>query len=352
MPGDLWLIGAHRLICGDCRDVSVVAKLFEGRRANVVVTSPPYATRREYDPASGFRPVAPEEYVEWYHDVAASIASVLAHDGSYLLNIKEHAEDGQRHLYVKDLFIAHVRQWGWRFIDEFCWRKTDNGVPGGWNNRFKNAWEPIAHFSRGESIKFHPFAVGHRSEDCFEYSPDNPKSTSGSGLLGTGARGEAAGKPGSRDEDGRHAGIARPSNVIEAKTESSQGSHSAPFPRAIPEFFIKAFSDPGDVVFDPFLGSGTTLVAAGALDRAGYGCEISPAYCDVILRRAMNAFGVTPTLATTGETFTEIARAREVPADAAADLRAADSKSIRRKPNGMPCYGPQRKRSETVAQTV
>jgi hypothetical protein len=85
MPGDLWLIGAHRLICGDCRDVSVVAKLFEGRRANVVVTSPPYATRREYDPASRFRPVAPEDYVEWYRDVAASIASVLAHDGSYFL---------------------------------------------------------------------------------------------------------------------------------------------------------------------------------------------------------------------------------------------------------------------------
>jgi hypothetical protein len=106
------------------------------------------------------------------------------------------------------------------------------------------------------------------------------------------------------------------------------------------------------VIFDPFLGSGTTLVAAGALDRAGFGSEISPGCCDVILQRAMDAFGVTPTLAATGETFTEVARAREVPADAAADLRAADSKSIRRKPNGMPCYGPQRKRRETVAQTV
>jgi DNA modification methylase len=236
---------------------------------------------------------------------------------AYFLNIKEHAEDGQRNLYVKDLFIAHVRQWGWRFVDEFCWRKTDNGVPGGWNNRFKNAWEPIAHFSRGEAIKFHPFAVGHRSEDCFDYSPNNPKSTSGSGLLGTGARGDAACKASSRDEDGRHAGIARPSNVIEAKSESSQGSHSAPFPRAIPEFFIKAFSDPGDVIWDPFLGSGTTLVAAGALDRAGYGSEISPGYCDVILRRAVDAFGGTPTLAATGETFAEVARAREVPTDAA-----------------------------------
>jgi DNA modification methylase len=295
----------------------VVAKLFEGRKANVVVTSPPYATQREYDPASGFRPVAPDDYVDWFRDVAANIATVLANDGSYVLNIKEHAEDGQRNLYVKDLFIAHVRQWGWRFVDEFCWRKTDNGVPGGWNNRFKNAWEPIAHFSRGEAIKFHPFAVGHRSEDCFDYSPNNPKSTSGSGLLGTGARGDAACKAGSGDEDGRHAGIARPSNVIEAKSESSQGSHSAPFPKAIPEFFIKAFSDPGDVIADPFLGSGTTLVAAGALDRAGYGSEISPGYCDVILRRAVDAFGVTPTLAATGETFAEVARAREVPTDAA-----------------------------------
>ncbi|MBA4182272.1 MAG: hypothetical protein C0506_16945, partial [Anaerolinea sp.] len=362
MPGDLWLIGPHRLICGDCRDTSVVAKLFDGRRANAVVTSPPYATRREYDPASGFRPVAPEDYVDWYRDVAAGIASVLADDGSYFLNIKEHADDGQRSLYVKDLTLAHVRQWGWRLVDELCWRKTDDGVPGGWNNRFKNAWEPIFHFCPQADIKFHPYAVGHRSEDCFDYSPDNPKSTSGSGLLGTGPRGSSASAPpqGSQEwghmrrklMDGRHEGMARPSNVIEAKTESSQGNHSAPFPRAIPEFFIKAFSDPGDVIFDPFLGSGTTLVAAGALDRAGYGCAISPAYCDVILRRAMDAFGVTPALATTGETFTEAARAREVPTDVAAGLRAADSKSIRRKPNGMPCYGPQRKRRESVGQTV
>ena len=327
-PGDLWLIGPHRVICGDCRDAAVVARLFEGRKANVVVTSPPYATQREYDPASGFRPVAPEDYVDWYRDVAASIATVLAADGSYFLNIKEHAEDGQRHLYVKDLFIAHVRQWGWRFVDEFCWRKTDNGVPGGWGNRFKNAWEPIAHFSRSEAIKFHPFAVGHRSEDCFDYSPDNPKSSSGSGLLGTGARGEAAGKSGSRDEDGRHAGIARPSNVIEAKTESSQESHSAPFPRAVPEFFIKAFSDAGDVIFDPFLGSGTTIAAAHALDRIGYGVEISPAYCDVILRRIAELAGEEPVLAETTKTIAEVAADRGIPHEQIDNPRLRDTHRI------------------------
>ena len=61
--GDIWAIGPHRIICGDCRDSGTVAQLFHGARANVVITSPPYATQREYDPASGFKPVPPEEYV-------------------------------------------------------------------------------------------------------------------------------------------------------------------------------------------------------------------------------------------------------------------------------------------------
>ena len=161
--------------------------------------------------------------------VAAGVESILAPDGSYFLNIKEHADDGERDLYVMDLVIAHRRQWGWRFVDTFCWRKTDNGVPGGWGNRFKNAWEPVFHFCRQQQIKFRPQAVSHESEDCFDYSPNNPKSNSGSGLLGTGARGAAAdgGKNQSAwqrsrnslsdDSDGRHTGLARPSNVVEVK---------------------------------------------------------------------------------------------------------------------------------------
>jgi DNA modification methylase len=339
LTGDVWLIGRHRLICGDCRDRATVEKLMAGASANVAITSPPYATQREYDPSSGFKPVPPDEYVEWYCAVAAGVESVLAPDGSYFLNIKAHADEGERNLYVMDLVLAHRRAWGWRFVDEFCWRKTDNGVPGGWGNRFKNAFEPIYHFCRQQQIKFRPQAVGHESEDCFDYSPDNPKSTSGSGLLGTGARGSAAAMPGANDSDGRHSGVARPSNVIEVKTESSQGSHSAPFPRTLVEFFVKAFTDAGDVVFDPFMGSGTTMAAAHVLGRTGYGCEISPAYCDVILRRIEHLAETEPILAETGEKFSEVAADRGVRAVDGADLRQRDSKSIRRKPNGMPCYG-------------
>ncbi|HEV2171148.1 MAG TPA: site-specific DNA-methyltransferase, partial [Candidatus Binatus sp.] len=191
-PGDVWMVGPHRLICGDCRDLTVVMELMGSHKANVAITSPPYASQRAYDPSSGFKPIHPDQYVAWYADVAENVATILAPDGSYFLNIKEHADGGERSLYVKDLVLAHKRQWGWRFVDEFCWRKTDDGVPGGWGNRFKNAWEPVFHFCREQKIKFNARAVGHWSDDCFDYSPNNPKSTSGSGLLGTGPRGAAA----------------------------------------------------------------------------------------------------------------------------------------------------------------
>ena len=138
-PGDLWLIGRHRLLCGDCRDRNSLGILFPSdARAAVCITSPPYAAQREYDSSSGFRPIPADEYADWYRSVADNIAAILADDGSYFLNIKEHSEEGERSLYVKDLVIAHRRQWGWRFVDEFCWRNTANGVPGKWPNRLKN----------------------------------------------------------------------------------------------------------------------------------------------------------------------------------------------------------------------
>ena len=89
--------------------------------------------------------------------------------------------------------------------------------------------------------------------------------------------------------------------MIEVKSESSQGTHSAPFPRALVEFFLLAFSDEGDVVFDPFMGSGTTMAAAALLDRAAYGCELSAGYCDVILHRIWNLTGETPLLLGAGD---------------------------------------------------
>jgi DNA modification methylase len=116
------------------------------------------------------------------------------------------------------------------------------------------------------------------------------------------------------DQEGRFTGIARPSNVIEVKSESTQGSHSAPFPRQLVRFFVLAYSDPGDVIFDPFMGSGTTMAEAHAQGRSGYGCEISPGFCDVILQRLINLGAGPARLESTGQTFDEVAVERAAPA--------------------------------------
>ncbi len=135
--------------------------------------------------------------------------------------------------------------------------------------------------------------------------------------------------------------------MIEVKSESSQGSHSAPFPRALVEFFLLAFSDEGDVVYDPFMGSGTTMAAAVLLRRAGVGCELSPAYCDVILRRIWNLTGETPLLLDADgstATFQSVAAARGIPVEQAINPKAQDSRAIKHNgPN--PHYGPRKKAS-------
>lgn len=280
--GQIWQVGAHRLMCGDCRDEEDVKRLVDGVKINVAFTSPPYASQRKYDEASGFKPIRPDDYVEWFDSVQACVKQHLTDDGSWFVNIKEHCEDGQRHLYVKDLTIAHVRRWRWRFVDELCWRNTRDGVPGGWSNRFKNAWEPVFHFASNK-IKFNPAHVSRSSSSTFSYSKDNAKSTTGSPFLSH--------RGGSLT---LQEGLARPSNVIEVAAETGQ-THSAPFPVGLPAFFIKAYSDADDVIYDPFMGSGTTAIAAEQEGRRALGMEISPAYLAVQLERFTGA-GLTPSL--------------------------------------------------------
>jgi len=266
----VWLLGRHRLVCGDCRAAGGLMPATGGASVNLAFTSPPYASQRAYDESSGFQPIDPDHYVEWFESVQRNVRAVLAADGSWFVNIKEHCDDGQRSLYVKDLTIAHVRRWGWRFVDELCWVRS--GVPGKWANRFKNGWEPVLHYAAQATIKFIPERVGHASTDVFDYSPRNPKTQSG--FI-------------SDAVSGRREGIALPSNVMQIEVAHSDPdrAHTAEFPVALPAFFIRAYTDPSDTVLDPFIGSGTTLIAAEQLNRSCVGIELSPAYCDVIIQR-------------------------------------------------------------------
>ena len=301
--GDVIFLGQHRLICGDCRNPGDMSRLMEDEKIAVAITSPPYASQRKYDEESGFKPIPPAEYVEWFSAVQENIAAHLQDDGSWFLNIKEHCSDGQRDLYVKDLTLAHVRQWGWMFVDEFVW--THSGTPKAVQRRFKNGWEPIFQFCRGPH-KFRPKSVRHKTDDVPDWEGLHPnhediqkhgckegmrrkgvvankkrQSKSNASLQGTSDGGKEIHDNVEHNSDG----LAYPSNVLSLGKNREALGHSAAFPVSLPVFFIRAFSDPDDVIFDPFMGSGTTLVAAEKLNRTCHGVEISPAYCDVIVDR-------------------------------------------------------------------
>ena len=280
-PGDVWQCGPHRLMCGNARDPLTVAAVLDGAQVNVAFTSPPYASQRSYDHASGFTPILPDEYVGWFEAVQENVAAHLASDGSWFVNIKAHCEDGSRHLYVHDLVISHVRRWGWRFVDELCWVDSANGFPGVYYGRFKDAWESIFHFTRGGTVKFDALANAAPSDGVFRYAPGRNLTLNDGGENGVQAEPETG-------------ALARPSNVITLAAQGVEG-HSAAFPVKLPEWFIRAYSDTDDVIFDPFMGSGTTMIAAEHEGRVAYGIELSPQYCDVACLRYQRATGTMPT---------------------------------------------------------
>ena len=250
-----------RMVPGDCLDV--LADM-PANSVDLIVTSPPYADarRRTY---GGIRPDA---YVEWFAPRAAQMLRVLKPTGSLVLNIKEKAHDGERHTYVLELILHLKREIGFRWVEEYIWHKT-TAAPGKWKYRFRDAWERVLHFAKTRDVKMRQEAVmvptGDWTKARLKNMSDNDRS-----------RRESATRSGvgRRMSAWQERALAYPTNVLHAPPVCHNTGHSAPFPEWLPEFFIKLFTDPGDLVVDPFAGSGTTSRVAQRLGRRALGIEI------------------------------------------------------------------------------
>jgi DNA modification methylase len=248
------------ILHGDCLEI---LKEFPDEHFDLVFTSPPYADRRK----NTYGGTKPEHYVEWFLPRAAEFQRVLKKTGSFVLNIKEKAEDGERHTFVIELILA-LRKQGWLWTEEYIWHKR-NCHPGKWPNRFRDAWERCLHFTRERHFKMNQEAVmvpmGDWKEKRLKTLGKNDtvrfQSQVGSGF-------------GKNIANWKDREMAFPSNVLHLATECGNKSHSAAFPKVLPEWFIKLFTDPGDWVLDPFVGSGTTCVAAQELGRNSVGIDI------------------------------------------------------------------------------
>jgi site-specific DNA-methyltransferase (adenine-specific) len=256
-----------KLINGDCIEV---LKAFPAESIELIVTSPPYADQRK----GTYGGISPDNYVAWFIPIAKELKRVLKPEGSFILNIKERVVDGERHTYVIELILA-MRKQGWLYTEEYIWHKR-NCYPGKWPNRFRDAWERCIQFTKKKRFKMFQEAVmipmgdwkDTRLKSLSEIDLTRDESKVGSGF-------------GKKISNWVGREMAYPTNVLHFATECGNKNHSATFPRKLPEWFIKLFTLPNDIVLDPFAGSGTTLEVSQSLGRNSVGIELKPEYCEL-----------------------------------------------------------------------
>lgn len=260
-----------RVINGDCLEE---LQHIESNSINLIITSPPYADSRHRT----YGGVRPDDYVAWFSPISAELYRVLKPDGTFILNIKERVVNGERHTYVIELILA-MRQQGWLWAEEFIWHKK-NCYPGKWPNRFRDSWERLLQFNKQRHFKMFQEEVmvpmgdwaQSRLKNLSETDQSRDESRVGSGF-------------GKRVANWVGREKVYPTNVLHLATETGNKNHSAVFPTAIPEWFIKLFTEEGDWILDPFMGSGTTLLVSQELRRNSIGIEILPEYCDLARSR-------------------------------------------------------------------
>lgn len=256
---------------GDCLDI---LRTQNSASIDLIFTSPPYADRRQQT----YGGIKPENYVEWFLPRSEQFLRVLKPTGSFVLNIKEKAENGERHTYVLELILA-LRKQGWLWTEEYLWHKK-NCYPGKWPNRFRDSWERLLHFTKARKFKMNQEAVMVPMGD---WADARMKSLGKNDVVRFDSQvGSGFGK---NIANWSQRSMAYPTNVLHLATECGNKSHSAAFPKALPEWFIKLFTDEGDSVLDPFAGSGTTLEIAKSLGRNSIGIEILPQYCEMSRER-------------------------------------------------------------------
>ena len=251
---------------GDCAEV--IAEHLAPFSVNLIVTSPPYADQRN----GNYGGIHPNRYVKWFLPKSKAFMQCLADDGSFILNIKEKAVGGEKHRYVYELALA-MRDQGWRLVDEYCWHKR-NCYPGKWPNRFRDSWERLYHFTLSPHFKMRQKSVMVPMGDWKSARLANLSDTDRTRDLSKHENGF-----GKRVENWVGRDMAYPTNVLHMATECGFKGHPAAFPKALPTWFIKLFTDKGDTVLDPFAGSGTTLTAALDLERDAIGIDTDPDYC-------------------------------------------------------------------------
>jgi site-specific DNA-methyltransferase (adenine-specific) len=221
---------------------------------NLIVTSPPYSLGVDYGQA-GYADDQPyAHYLDWVRTWAAALLHVSAPDGRACINIPLDSNKGGKRAIYAD-YMRILQEVGWTYQTSIVWNEQNISRRTAWGS-----W----------------------------LSPSAPFVTAPVEMIAVFYKGSSYRRPAT---GGRHGDITRDEFLLWtlgmwtfAGANPRRVGHPAPFPEELPRRLIKIYSYPGDLVLDPFAGSGTTLVAAKKLGRRSLGVEINPAFCALTIR--------------------------------------------------------------------
>lgn len=240
--GQLWQLGEHRLICGDCTDVDVVERVMGGDVASLMVTSPPYGVGKDYEDGG---------LDEWKQTIGGMLAAAEPFVPLMAINLGDvKVGPNHREIHSYGLLVDMCESAGFPLIGTRIWIKQPAWAQGPY------------------------WLSSYRAADDYEYI----------GLFGESEYRVRT------QEDWRYRG------VWEITSVAKNDLHSAMFPVELPERLIKLLCDENEIVYEPFSGSGTTIIACEQLGRKCRAVEISPGYVGVALERYFQATGKTPVL--------------------------------------------------------
>lgn len=293
-PGDVWILGRHRVMCGDSTNPEHIARLMAGKTADFCFTSPPYAQQRDYKSGG----------ISDWDALMQGVFSVLPvnEDAQVLVNLGLVHKDSEWVPYW-ERWIEWMRGAGWRRFGWYVWDQGP-GLPGDWNGRLAPSHEFIFHFNR---------------------VPEKPRKTKDAKHAG-----QTLGGGGLRTADGTIKAKTGSGNAIQDKKIPDSvvrvmrhkgavqgGSHPAVFPVDLVSEMLTAYTDPDDLVFEPFCGSGTQVISAQKNGRSCYAMELAPAYADVAVRRWQLFTKQLAKLDGDGRSFDEVSADRKGDKDAA-----------------------------------
>jgi DNA modification methylase len=263
--GDVFILGNHRLMCGDSTSEEDVKKLMDGTRAVFCFTSPPYADMREYN---GGKELSTKHLAKF----------LSAPCDLFAVNLGIQRKDNEIVQYWDD-YIQAAREYGQKFLSWNVWNKDLAGSISNQSAMFSIIHEWIFIFGNHKKLNRIFKNDTEENEKRRRYDPVNIKGKSqrlvrqkdGSTKLSN--RGETF--------DCKQMGsICHETPVMDRSID-----HPAQYPVGLPEQYYLGCTNQNDIVYEPFCGSGTSIIAAEKTGRICYGMELDEHYCSVIIKR-------------------------------------------------------------------